>query len=72
MLWFSLGLVPGEIILLTTEMPNRKRFLIYSQMSRQPLPKTEMNQIHEDCKDMGLLVGRGGIFSQVREGLSAR
>lgn len=36
-------------------------------MSRQPLPKTEVNQIHEACKDMGLLVGRGGNFSQVRK-----
>uniref|UniRef100_A0A8C0VYY7 Alanine--glyoxylate aminotransferase 2, mitochondrial n=1 Tax=Castor canadensis TaxID=51338 RepID=A0A8C0VYY7_CASCN len=34
------------------------------EMSRQPLPREEINQIHEDCKDMGLLVGRGGIFSQ--------
>lgn len=39
---------------------------MYLQTSRQPLPCEEVNQIHEDCRHMGLLVGRGGIFSQVR------
>ena len=38
-------------------------------MSRQPLPPEEVSQIHEDCKHMGLLVGKSGIFSQVRERL---
>nr|XP_034379447.1 alanine--glyoxylate aminotransferase 2, mitochondrial isoform X3 [Arvicanthis niloticus] len=38
--------------------------MVQDKISRQPLPKTEVNQIHEDCKDMGLLVGRGGNFSQ--------
>lgn len=42
-----------------------------SQMSRQPLPIEEINQIHEDCKNLGLLVGRGGLFSQVRNHLSS-
>lgn len=38
--------------------------MVQDKISRQPLPKTEVYQIHEDCKDMGLLVGRGGNFSQ--------
>ncbi|KAM7320756.1 hypothetical protein ACRRTK_020009 [Alexandromys fortis] len=51
------GDVRGKGLLIGIEM-------VQDKMSRQPLPKTEVNQIHEDCKDMGLLVGRGGIFSQ--------
>ncbi|EHB11451.1 Alanine--glyoxylate aminotransferase 2, mitochondrial [Heterocephalus glaber] len=38
--------------------------MVQDKMSRQPLPCEEVNQIHEDCKNMGLLVGRGGTFSQ--------
>ncbi|KAL7989092.1 hypothetical protein Chor_008011 [Crotalus horridus] len=30
----------------------------------QPLPAEEMDQIWEDCKDMGLLIGKGGIYLQ--------
>ncbi|XP_032134874.1 alanine--glyoxylate aminotransferase 2, mitochondrial isoform X7 [Sapajus apella] len=37
---------------------------IADETSRQPLPREEVNQIHEDCKNMGLLVGKGGIFAQ--------
>ncbi|XP_075833924.1 alanine--glyoxylate aminotransferase 2, mitochondrial isoform X4 [Microtus pennsylvanicus] len=51
------GDVRGKGLMIGIEM-------VQDKMSRQPLPKTEVNQIHEDCKDMGLLVGRGGIFSQ--------
>ena len=42
---------------------------MYLQESRQPLPREEVNQIHHDCKCMGLLIGRGGLFSQVRKRL---
>ncbi|KAF6356542.1 alanine--glyoxylate aminotransferase 2 [Rhinolophus ferrumequinum] len=38
--------------------------LVKDKMSRQPLPREEVNQIHQDCKHMGLIIGRGGIFSQ--------
>jgi hypothetical protein len=58
-----------EIMPATTQTQVENVLKIYSQMSRQPLPREEINQIHEDCKDMGLLVGRGGIFSQVRKRL---
>ncbi|ELK31726.1 Alanine--glyoxylate aminotransferase 2, mitochondrial [Myotis davidii] len=34
------------------------------ETSRQPLPREEVSQIHEDCRQMGLIVGRGGLFSQ--------
>ncbi|XP_020026063.1 alanine--glyoxylate aminotransferase 2, mitochondrial [Castor canadensis] len=51
------GDVRGKGLMIGIEM-------VQDKMSRQPLPREEINQIHEDCKDMGLLVGRGGIFSQ--------
>ncbi|KAL2779803.1 alanine--glyoxylate aminotransferase 2, mitochondrial isoform b precursor, partial [Daubentonia madagascariensis] len=38
--------------------------MVQDKVSRQPLPNEEVNQIHEDCKHMGLVVGRGGLFSQ--------
>ncbi|KAM4639017.1 alanine--glyoxylate aminotransferase 2, mitochondrial isoform 5-T5 [Amazona ochrocephala] len=31
---------------------------------RHPLPAEEVSQILEDCKDMGVLIGRGGLYSQ--------
>ncbi|XP_075399117.1 alanine--glyoxylate aminotransferase 2, mitochondrial isoform X3 [Tenrec ecaudatus] len=51
------GDVRGKGLLIGIEM-------VTDKMSRQPLPREEVTQIHEDCKHMGLLVGRGGIFSQ--------
>ncbi|XP_003470269.2 alanine--glyoxylate aminotransferase 2, mitochondrial isoform X1 [Cavia porcellus] len=51
------GDVRGKGLLIGVEM-------VQDKMSCQPLSCEEVNQIHEDCKDMGLLVGRGGIFSQ--------
>uniref|UniRef100_A0A2K5N8M8 Alanine--glyoxylate aminotransferase 2, mitochondrial n=1 Tax=Cercocebus atys TaxID=9531 RepID=A0A2K5N8M8_CERAT len=56
------GDVRGKGLMIGIEM-------VQDKMSRRPLPREEVNQIHEDCKHMGLLVGRGGIFSQVRERL---
>ncbi|XP_012413544.1 alanine--glyoxylate aminotransferase 2, mitochondrial isoform X2 [Trichechus manatus latirostris] len=51
------GDVRGKGLMIGIEM-------VKDKMSRQPLPREEINQIHEDCKQMGLLIGRGGIFSQ--------
>ncbi|XP_005386248.1 PREDICTED: alanine--glyoxylate aminotransferase 2, mitochondrial [Chinchilla lanigera] len=51
------GDVRGKGLMIGIEM-------VQDKMSRRPLPREEVNQIHEDCKDMGLLLGRGGIFSQ--------
>ncbi|XP_036614204.1 alanine--glyoxylate aminotransferase 2, mitochondrial isoform X1 [Trichosurus vulpecula] len=51
------GDVRGKGLMIGIEM-------VQDQDSRQPLPLKEMNLIHEDCKDMGLILGRGGLFSQ--------
>ncbi|XP_004453396.2 alanine--glyoxylate aminotransferase 2, mitochondrial [Dasypus novemcinctus] len=51
------GDVRGKGLMIGIEM-------VKDKTSRQPLPLEEINQIHEDCKDMGLLIGRGGIFYQ--------
>ncbi|KAG3266802.1 alanine--glyoxylate aminotransferase 2, transcript variant X4 [Ictidomys tridecemlineatus] len=51
------GDVRGKGLMIGIEM-------VQDKMSRQPLPPQEVSQIHEDCKNMGLIVGRGGIFSQ--------
>ncbi|XP_004583825.2 alanine--glyoxylate aminotransferase 2, mitochondrial [Ochotona princeps] len=51
------GDVRGKGLMIGMEM-------VQDKMSRQPLPIEEVNQIHEDCKNLGLLVGRGGLFSQ--------
>lgn len=37
----------------------------YPQVSRDPLPPEAMNEIFEDVKDMGVLIGKGGIYGQV-------
>ncbi|XP_008833553.1 alanine--glyoxylate aminotransferase 2, mitochondrial isoform X1 [Nannospalax galili] len=52
-----IGDVRGKGLMVGIEMVQDKR-------SRRPLPLKEVNQIHEDCKDMGLIMGRGGPFSQ--------
>ncbi|XP_027682299.2 alanine--glyoxylate aminotransferase 2, mitochondrial [Chelonia mydas] len=52
-----IGDVRGKGLMIGIEMVKNKD-------SRQPLPAEEMNQIWEDCKDMGVLIGRGGIYSQ--------
>ncbi|XP_054842537.1 alanine--glyoxylate aminotransferase 2, mitochondrial isoform X2 [Eublepharis macularius] len=38
--------------------------MVKDKESRQPLPAEEMSQIFEDCKDLGVLLGKGGIHSQ--------
>ncbi|XP_074138799.1 alanine--glyoxylate aminotransferase 2, mitochondrial [Sminthopsis crassicaudata] len=51
------GDVRGKGLMIGIEM-------VQDQDSRQPLSLQEVNLIHEDCKDMGLIVGRGGLFNQ--------
>ncbi|XP_058420239.1 alanine--glyoxylate aminotransferase 2, mitochondrial isoform X2 [Diceros bicornis minor] len=52
-----IGDVRGKGLMIGVEM-------VKDKMSRQPLPPEEVNEIHEDCKHMGLLIGKGGIFFQ--------
>ncbi|XP_032941453.1 alanine--glyoxylate aminotransferase 2, mitochondrial isoform X5 [Catharus ustulatus] len=51
------GDVRGKGLMIGVEMVTDKD-------SRRPLPAEEINQIWEDCKDMGVLIGRGGLYSQ--------
>ncbi|XP_043345102.1 alanine--glyoxylate aminotransferase 2, mitochondrial isoform X2 [Cervus elaphus] len=51
------GDVRGKGLMIGIEM-------VKDKVSHQPLPREEVNQIHHDCKCMGLLIGRGGLFSQ--------
>lgn len=44
--------------------------LYYLQASRDPLSPEAMNEIFEDVKDMGVLIGKGGIYGQVTTLLS--
>ncbi|KAF7243828.1 Alanine--glyoxylate aminotransferase 2, mitochondrial [Varanus komodoensis] len=38
--------------------------MVKNKETRQPLPAEEVNEIMEDCKDMGVLIGKGGIHFQ--------
>ncbi|XP_015263297.1 PREDICTED: alanine--glyoxylate aminotransferase 2, mitochondrial [Gekko japonicus] len=38
--------------------------MVKDKESRQPLPAEEISEIFEDCKDMGVLFGKGGIHFQ--------
>ncbi|XP_035963322.1 alanine--glyoxylate aminotransferase 2, mitochondrial isoform X1 [Halichoerus grypus] len=51
------GDVRGKGLMIGIEM-------VKDKVSSQPLPQEEVNEIHEDCKRMGLLIGKGGIFAQ--------
>ncbi|KAM3655058.1 alanine--glyoxylate aminotransferase 2, mitochondrial isoform X2 [Ammospiza nelsoni] len=51
------GDVRGKGLMIGVEMVTDKD-------SRCPLPAEEISQIWEDCKDMGVLIGRGGLYSQ--------
>uniref|UniRef100_A0A803YGA3 Alanine--glyoxylate aminotransferase 2, mitochondrial n=1 Tax=Meleagris gallopavo TaxID=9103 RepID=A0A803YGA3_MELGA len=51
------GDVRGKGLMIGIEMVTDKD-------SRHPLPSEEINQIWEDCKDMGVLIGRGGLYNQ--------
>lgn len=37
------------------------------QASREPLPPEAMSEIFEDVKDMGVLIGKGGLYGQVMQ-----
>ncbi|NXX95638.1 AGT2 aminotransferase, partial [Centropus bengalensis] len=51
------GDVRGKGLMIGVEMVTDKD-------SRHPLPTEEINQIWEDCKDMGVLIGKGGLYGQ--------
>ncbi|XP_059830032.1 alanine--glyoxylate aminotransferase 2, mitochondrial isoform X2 [Hypanus sabinus] len=38
--------------------------LVRSKESREPLPPADVHRIWEDCREMGLLLGIGGIYGQ--------
>ncbi|XP_036386020.1 alanine--glyoxylate aminotransferase 2, mitochondrial [Megalops cyprinoides] len=38
--------------------------MVKDKVSRQPLPAEAMSQIFEDTKDMGVLIGKGGVYGQ--------
>ena len=40
-------------------------FFPTQQASREPLPPEAMSEIFEDIKDMGVLIGKGGVYGQV-------
>ena len=59
-------------VCIMTDMKHRKLSNVNShvfscrpQASRDPLPPDDMNKITEDVKDMGVLIGKGGIYGQV-------
>ncbi|KAE8636524.1 hypothetical protein XENTR_v10003029 [Xenopus tropicalis] len=52
-----IGDVRGKGLMIGIEMVKDKE-------SRKPLAAQEMNLIWEDCKDMGVLFGKGGIYGQ--------
>ncbi|XP_053557175.1 alanine--glyoxylate aminotransferase 2, mitochondrial [Bombina bombina] len=51
------GDVRGKGLMIGIEMVTDKE-------SRRPLPTEEMNRIWEDCREMGVLLGKGGLYSQ--------
>ncbi|XP_035419667.1 alanine--glyoxylate aminotransferase 2, mitochondrial isoform X3 [Cygnus atratus] len=51
------GDVRGKGLMIGIEMVTDKD-------SRHPLPAEEICDIWEDCKDMGVLIGRGGLYNQ--------
>ncbi|KAG9354131.1 hypothetical protein JZ751_012255 [Albula glossodonta] len=38
--------------------------MVKDKASREPLPADAMSQIFEDIKDMGVLIGKGGVYGQ--------
>lgn len=46
---------------------------LLAQASRDPLPPADVAEIFEDVKDMGVLIGKGGVYGQVgRRGAGAK
>ncbi|KAF7670422.1 hypothetical protein LDENG_00124710 [Lucifuga dentata] len=52
-----IGDVRGKGLMIGVEM-------VKDKASRVPLPPGAMNEIFEDVKDMGVLIGKGGIYGQ--------
>ena len=52
------GDVRGKGLMIGVEM-------VQDKQTRKPLPTDELNSIWEDCKDMGLLFGKGGLYGHV-------
>uniref|UniRef100_A0A8C7YRV3 Alanine--glyoxylate aminotransferase 2, mitochondrial n=1 Tax=Oryzias sinensis TaxID=183150 RepID=A0A8C7YRV3_9TELE len=53
-----IGDVRGKGLMIGVEM-------VTDKTSRTPLPSGEMSEIFEDVKDMGVLIGKGGLYGQV-------
>ena len=53
-----IGDVRGQGFMVGVEM-------VKDQMSREPIPKADMDRLIEACKDHGLILGRGGPFGTV-------
>ncbi|XP_044242956.2 alanine--glyoxylate aminotransferase 2, mitochondrial isoform X3 [Ursus arctos] len=51
------GDVRGKGLMIGIEM-------VKDKVSCEPLSREEVGEIHDNCKRMGLLIGRGGIFAQ--------
>ncbi|XP_066502094.1 alanine--glyoxylate aminotransferase 2, mitochondrial [Hoplias malabaricus] len=51
------GDVRGKGLMIGVEM-------VTDKTSRAPLPAEDMDEIFEDAKDMGVLIGKGGIYGQ--------
>ncbi|XP_078392578.1 alanine--glyoxylate aminotransferase 2, mitochondrial, partial [Cetorhinus maximus] len=51
------GDVRGKGLMVGVEM-------VQDKASQKPLPTQEMDQILEDCREMGLLLGKGGMYGQ--------
>jgi len=52
------GDVRGKGLMIGVEM-------VRDQASREPLPVEKVNDVWERCKDMGVLLGKGGLYSNV-------
>ena len=39
--------------------------LVANPVTRAPLPAADVSSIWEQCKDMGVLIGKGGYFGNV-------
>ncbi|KAF6733231.1 Alanine--glyoxylate aminotransferase 2, mitochondrial [Oryzias melastigma] len=52
------GDVRGKGLMIGVEM-------VTDKTSRKPLPSAEMAEIFEDVKDMGVLIGKGGVYGQI-------
>lgn len=54
-----------KVLIITCIVRHTPHCVCVLQASREPLPPDAMNEIFEDVKDMGVLIGKGGIYGQV-------